>query len=152
MRGSIWKRQMNLRIATAGDQPLLFEIHRSVFRNHIEQIWGWDEVWQRKNFASELAITATSIIEYEGCIAGYIQVIDDNEQIYIQNIAISKDFQGKRIGTQLLKGLQADAAVRSVPLVLSVFRTNEAALRLYERLGFLRIGQTETHVEMCWSA
>lgn len=143
---------MNMRPATAGDQPVLFEVHRSVFRSHIEKLWGWDEVWQRENFASEFASATTSVIEEDGRIAGYIQVMEKHDRIYVQNVAISEAFQGKGIGTQLLEGLQSNAAARKVPLQLSVFRTNTPAQRLYERLGFRPVGETQTHVEMSWAA
>jgi hypothetical protein len=46
---------MDTRLAAASDEAELFEIHRAVFRGHIEQIWGWDEEWQRANFAREMA-------------------------------------------------------------------------------------------------
>jgi len=143
---------MNIRPATTGDLAVLFEVHRSVFRSHIEKLWGWDEDWQGENFASEFTAAATSVIEDDGHIAGYIQILDEDARIYVQNIAISEVFQGKGIGTQLLKGLQSDAAARKVPLQLGVFRTNTPAQRLYERLGFHKVGETHTHIEMSWAA
>lgn len=130
----------------------MFEVHRSVFRSHIEQLWGWNEVWQRENFASEFASAATSILEEDGRIAGYIQIRDERDRIYVQNIAISEEFQGRGIGTRLLKGLQSNAAIRKVPLQLSVSRTNTPAQRLYERLGFQHVGETHTPDEMSWTA
>nr|WP_312987063.1 N-acetyltransferase [Comamonas koreensis] len=143
---------MNIRPATAGDQAVLFEVHRSVFRAHIEKLWGWDEGWQRENFYAEFASSATSVIDVDGCIGGYIQIKDEHDRIYVQNIAISEELQGRGIGTQLLKGLQSNAAARKVPLQLGVFRTNTTAQRLYERLGFHQVGETHTHVEMSWAA
>ncbi|WP_273808377.1 MULTISPECIES: GNAT family N-acetyltransferase [unclassified Pseudomonas] len=143
---------MNVRQATTGDQPALFDIHRSVFRCHIEKLWGWNEAWQRQNFSSECENADTSVVEEDGVIAGYTQVLDEDDQVYIQNIALSEAFQGRGIGTELLRQLQSHASARKVPLMLSVFRTNPSARRLYERLGFLRIGESETHIEMCWAA
>lgn len=143
---------MNVRLAIASEQPALFELHRSAFRWHIESLWGWDEAWQRENFAIEFAATTTFILEKDGRIAGYIQLMDEDKRIYVQNIALAEDFQGKGLGTWLLKGLQLDAASRKALLQLSVFRTNARAQRFYERLGFLCVGETQTHIEMCWVA
>ncbi len=67
---------MTLRPATDGDQTTLFDLHRAVFREHIEKIWGWDEKWQRANFTAEFACAATSIIEQDGRIVGYVQILD----------------------------------------------------------------------------
>ena len=143
---------MTLRPATDTDQTALFNLHRTVFQTHIEKIWGWDECWQRANFAAELASTTTSVIEEDGRMAGYLQILDEADRIYVQNIAISPEFQGKGIGSRILKGLQRQAAARQVPLQLGTFRTNTLAQKLYARLGFRQTGATDTHIEMSWTA
>lgn len=143
---------MNVRPATDSDQAALFDVHRAAFQGHIEKIWGWDESWQLSNFAAEFARAATSVIETNGQIIGYVQILDEDDRIYVQNIAILRESQGNGIGTQILKELQLAAAARKVPLQLSVFRTNTMAQRLYERLGFRRTGETRTHIKMSWVA
>lgn len=142
----------NLRPANAEDLAPLFTLHRSVFRSHIEQLWGWDEDWQYSNFRSECASAATSVIEVDGQIAGYIQVLDRGSHIDVQNIAIAPAFQCQGMGTMLLKDLQSQATARKRPIHLGVFKTNTAAQRLYERLGFRQVGETRTHIEMTWIA
>jgi len=143
---------MKMRAANSGDLAVLFELHRSVFRRHIEALWGWEEGWQRENFAAEFAGARTCVIEVDGRIAGYLQTKDEVGRIYVQNIAIAAEFQGRGMGSRLLRRLQSDAAVRKVPLQLGVFRTNEPAQRLYQRLGFHPVGETATHIEMSWPA
>lgn len=141
---------MNLRPAKTEDITLLFAIHRSVFRSHIETLWGWDEDWQSENFASECATAATSLVLVDDQITGYIQVLDRGSQIYVENIAIAPAFQSKGLGTMLLKALQSMATIRKVLIHLGVFRTNTPAQRLYKRLGFRTVGETRTHIEMSW--
>jgi len=46
--------------------------------------------------------------------------------------------------------LQAKATARDMPIELSVFRTNVAARRLYERLGFITSQGGKTHIDMTW--
>lgn len=142
---------MNLRPADHSDLPTLFAIHRSVFRAHIEQLWGWDDAWQRQNFAAECAAAVTSVVEVGGQTIGYLQVAEQHSHIHVQNIALSADHQGQGIGSQLLRELQSQAAARHLPLRLGAFRTNTAALRLYQRLGFRQTGETRTHTEMEWT-
>ena len=141
---------MDRRLATTDDMPELFEMHRAVFRTHIEQIWGWDEDWQRTNFAAEFASSNTSVIEIEDRIVGYVQIRDEGHRIYLQNIALSPEFQRRGFGTRLLKRLQRESSARKVALELAVFRTNPNALKFYERIGFRRTGETSTHIEMSW--
>ncbi len=142
---------MKIRPANTTDLAPMFGIHRSVFRSHIDALWGWDEDWQRGNFAAECAAAETSVVEINGVISGYIQLLEREDQIYLQNIAIAADAQGKGIGTMLLKSLQARADARKVPLRLGVFRSNKTAQELYERLGFDKVGETRTHIEMSWA-
>lgn len=141
---------MDLRPAADNEEGELFEIHRVVFESHIERLWGWDERWQRSNFAAELASSTTSVIRVAAIIVGYVQFRDEGNRIYVQNIALLPDFQSRGIGTRLIKELQAKAAARGVPLELGVFRTNAPARRFYEHLGFERMRDTETHTEMSW--
>lgn len=150
-RNNSWMA-MNLRPANTEDLAHLFAIHRSVFHSHIEKLWGWDEAWQRENFTSECTTATTSVIEVDDQIAGYIQVLDRECQIYLQNIAIAPAFQSAAIGTRLLKDLQLSAAARQVPLHLGVFKSNMPAHRLYQRLGFRDVDETRTHIEMSWIA
>ena len=128
---------MNLRPLKTDDLALLFAIHRSVFRSHIEKLWGWDEDWQCENFKSECAVAATSVIE----IAGYIQFLDRRNQIYLQNIAIAAAFQGKGVCSNLLMDLQSRAASQRVPFHLGAFKTNASAIKLYNRLGFRNVAK-----------
>lgn len=143
---------MDIRPATTDDKPELFEMHRAVFRTLIEQIWGWDEDWQRTNFAAEFASSTTSVVEVENRIVGYVQIRDEGHRIYLQNIALSPEFQGKGFGTRLLTNLQRESSARRVALELAVFRTNPKALKFYERIGFRRTGESSTHIEMSWRA
>lgn len=143
---------MDLRPVAESEEAELFEIHRAAFRSHISQLWGWDERWQRSNFAAELASSTTSAIRLDARIVGYIQLRDEGNRIYVQNIALLPDFQSRGIGTRLMKELQTKAAARGVPLELGVFRTNGPARRFYERLGFERTRDTETHTQMSWKA
>jgi ribosomal protein S18 acetylase RimI-like enzyme len=143
---------VNLRPPANGEEADLFAIHRAVFRPHIERIWGWDEEWQKANFSRELASATTSVIQVDSVTAGYLQSRDEGSRIYVQNIALLPAFQGKGLGTRLMKELQAKAALRGVPLELSVFRGNDPARRFYERLGFRETGESHTHTQMAWRA
>jgi ribosomal protein S18 acetylase RimI-like enzyme len=155
MNQSLWTYAnigtMDVRLATDDDHSALFEIHKEVFEEHIEQIWSWDEAWQRANFAAELNSTVTSVIEINGRVGGYIQVRDEEDRIYLQNIALSSAFQGKGFGGKLVEDIQNKAKSRGVSLELAVFRTNSRARRFYECCGFRIVGKTDEFVEMSWN-
>lgn len=142
--------RVGLRRAACSDLLKLFEIHRAVFLPHIARIWGWDERWQRANFLEEIATASTWVLQVDNELAGYLQVQDQAERIYLRNIALLPVLQGRGVGTRLLVQLQAKATARDMPIELSVFRTNVAARRFYERLGFITSQGGKTHIDMTW--
>lgn len=141
---------VHLRPAGKEEVEQLFEIHRAVFHPHIEEIWGWNEEWQREQFWHAFETLPTSIIQFEGLDAGYLQVDIDPYRIYLENIALSAQFQGKGLGRLLINDLQDQAELKRIHLELSVFRTNTRAKRFYRNLGFKQLGKTPTHFEMAW--
>jgi ribosomal-protein-alanine N-acetyltransferase len=58
----------------------------------------------------------------------------------VHTIGVSPEFQGRGIGTALLAALLARADELFAPVFLEVRTDNTAAISLYERHGFTRIG------------
>lgn len=141
---------VDVRPATSDDLESLFDLHCAVFRSHIEEIWGWDEEWQRSRFKLEFESSMTSVVQTAGQTVGYVQTNADPDRLYLRNIALHPDVQGQGLGTILVRQLQQQAAERGVRLDLSVFRSNRRAQDFYARLGFHRTGGTDTHIEMSW--
>jgi len=48
-------------------------------------------------------------------------------------VCVSKEFQGKKIGTAIIERLQEDS---TKDIAISVFEDNKPALQLYKKLGF----------------
>ena len=69
----------------------------------------------------------------------------------VVDIALIPPARGKGYGTQLLRGLLEAAALKGVPVTLSVMRSNGAAFRAYSRLGFKVTGQDAVRLEMAWT-
>ena len=59
------------------------------------------------------------------------------DEVHINNLAVRGDFRGQGVGKTLLERVLIEAASRGARrATLEVRRSNEAARRLYERLGF----------------
>jgi ribosomal protein S18 acetylase RimI-like enzyme len=67
----------------------------------------------------------------------------------LMDIALLPEYRSHGIGTALIKDLMAEAAQAGRPLRLHVEFFNQA-LRLYERLGFARMGEMGLYYEMEW--
>ncbi|MDL2287519.1 ribosomal protein S18-alanine N-acetyltransferase [Eubacteriales bacterium OttesenSCG-928-G02] len=69
-------------------------------------------------------------------IGGYYKVIDEMQ---INNIAVLKDYRGKGIGSIILNTLiQSGKDIKTV--TLEVAENNTAAVALYRKHGFVRVG------------
>jgi ribosomal protein S18 acetylase RimI-like enzyme len=113
-------------------------------RESVSQIWGWDEADQAARFRTTSDLTLIEVITVDGRDAGVLQVKRRAGEVYLENIEIAPDFQGAGLGSAVIGDLMREAHGRGVPLTLQVNRANRAR-RLYERLGFVETGQTETH-------
>ena len=105
-------------------------------RQVIEQTWGWDEAWQRADFAKRFADCLVSIIEVEGRAAGAVWLDPGPDSIHITELQVAPELQGNGIGTATIRNVIEQAASRGLPVTLSVVPANPRARRLYERLGF----------------
>lgn len=145
-------RDFELQAADESDAEPIYVIYKGLFQSHIEKIWGWDEGWQQENFAKEWEEARTWRIDFQGRLAGYLQIRDDADSMYVLSLGIVPEFQGRRIGRVIMRSLQQEASGRCQPLRLSVFRTNPRALSFYQGLGFRVTEETEAFHRLEWLA
>ena len=81
-----------------------------------------------------------SIILMDGEKVGRLLIAELDEEIRLVDISVMRGFQGKGIGTVIVRRLLDSAAESSKPVRLQVAMLNPAK-RLYERLGFATIGE-----------
>lgn len=105
-------------------------------REVIEKTWGWDETWQRADFDRRFAEYIVWIIEAECRAAGSLWLEWRPDSLYIHELQVLPEFQGKSIGTAVIQNVIEQAASRGLPVTLSVVPANPRAKSLYERLGF----------------
>jgi ribosomal-protein-alanine N-acetyltransferase len=130
--------QITLDVMREKDLKQVLHIEREAFSNP----------WNVKFFKEELKYNAFALYltaRVEEQIIGYVGCWFKNHanEVHIVNLAIKKDFRREGIGTYLIKeiidmsrNLQADY------VTLEVRVTNEAAIDLYQDLGFKKDGLT----------
>ena len=139
--------QISLRPATREDYDFLWWLHCTTMRPYVEQTWGWDEQWQARHFRDRFDPATRQIIERDGVSIGCISVERREHCMFLSAIEIAPEHQNRGIGTKLIRALCDEADSRGVPVELQVIKANPAR-RLYERLGFGVVGETETHYLM----
>jgi len=83
------------------------------------------------------------------CIAGYICYWCVADEIQILNIAVQEKFRGRAIGRALLSHAIRDGCERKARIAtLEVRKSNIAARRLYEAMGFRIVGERPDYYEV----
>ncbi|MEI2717651.1 MAG: ribosomal protein S18-alanine N-acetyltransferase [Candidatus Nanopelagicales bacterium] len=126
---------MNLRPARAGDLPAIMAIEVDVFP---------DSAWTVDQMRDELSRDTRwyTVAEDSDALIGYLGLYVVEPDCDLQTIAVSPNAHGRGVGTALLGAAVAHAwSVGCSRMFLEVRADNDAALRLYERTGFVRLGR-----------
>jgi len=136
--------------AVETDRETIFGLHNQALGPYVDQIFGWDDSQKEKIFSKKFDPSANKWIIVDGAKVGVIKYRDKGDYFYIDKIEIYPEYQGKGYGSTAINRVLSKASKKSVNVDLQVFKINPAA-RLYKRLGFQRIGETENYFQMRWT-
>ncbi len=147
------RNQYNLRPYIDNDyhkyKEFVYQTKKEAYKKYVEEYWGsWIEEDQRNYF--EKFINAVSddawIIQLNGKDIGFYngETLDDGSY-EIGNICIIPEYQGRGIGTQVLKDIME--LHKNQDIHIQFFKSNSVG-RLYEKLGFQLCGETDYHYQM----
>jgi ribosomal protein S18 acetylase RimI-like enzyme len=81
-----------------------------------------------------------------------VLIVEESEdEIYLAEIQVAPAWQGRGIGSSVVRSLMDRAAASERPLTLRVLHVNDRARKLYERLGFHQFKTIETHAYLRWT-
>lgn len=148
---------LHLRSVNRDDDAFLFDLYATTREAELDA-WGWNAA-ERDSFltlqfgaqsrAYECKFPAADhhIILERDVPIGRIIVHRGEEEIRLVDVTLLPAHQGAGIGTDLIRGLLEEADGARKPLRLHVLKGN-SAVRLYERMGFVAIGDSDPYVEM----
>ena len=136
-----------LRAATAGDRDFVVEVNRAAMGPYLEATFGWDEAALRAYFRERFDGSGGQVIQVDGVDVGELLVEERPDELFAR-LAFLPDWQGRGIGSALVRMLIDRARELESALVLQVFKTNTRAAQLYESLGFVRTGESVTDTFM----
>lgn len=132
-----------------GDTEFIFQVKKGAYRYYVVANYGeWSEKVQRQYFVDfiESSKQDIEIIVADGKDIGFYQGKNLADGGYeIVNICIIPEYQGKGIGTRILRDKIAEHAGQDIKI--QYFKQNPVG-KLYERLGFEPDGETKTHFRM----
>jgi ribosomal protein S18 acetylase RimI-like enzyme len=138
---------LELRVARQEDAGFLYDLLKATMQEYVAQTWGWDERWQQERFRRSFDPSSQRIVVLEGKDIGVLAIEEKEEEVFLSKLYIHPEYQGQGIGTRLIGSILDQAFRCGQPVTLRVLKVNPAK-RLYERLGFVQVGETETHLLM----
>jgi GNAT superfamily N-acetyltransferase len=90
----------------------------------------------------------TSLLLNDSRSAGFLVVMQKTESVHLSLLLLRKEFQRIGIGSAVMRWLLLAAKAKQLPVTLSCFRSNRAALQFYAELGFSPVKQDDTFVEL----
>ena len=139
---------VELRGANKKDFDFLFYLKKSTLKPYVEKVWGWDEEIQLNLFIGKFLSEYVQILMQNNQNIGMIEIEETDSEILMHNIQILPKYQNKGTGTDILKALIKKAISLNKTVKIQVLKVNLRALRLYERLGFKKYNETETHFQL----
>lgn len=131
------------------DYEFVYEVKKNAYKKYVEQCWGKrDDIDQKNRFKESMEKTfdRTYIIMFNNERIGFYQGQLVNERTYyIENICIIPEYQGKGIGTEILKSVLNEYSDKNIEI--QYFKQNTVG-NLYKKLEFEPNGETEFHYQM----
>lgn len=127
----------------------IYNLKKEVYQKYVEKYFKeWNEENQKKLFERFMKENSKSIelIYIKDELVGFYNGKDKDDNTFeIGNICVKSEYQNKGIGTAVLKEILFEHKEKEISLL--VFKDNPV-IKLYERMGFEKTDETETHYIM----
>src|SRR5437588_2669288 len=154
--------RLTVRAVTPDDEAFLLFVYNSSRAEELAQVqWQegqreafvkWQFDLQRREYDARFPGAEYDVILVDDQPAGRIWIGRDAEEIHLLDIVVLPEFQNRGAGRALLSSLIDEAKRAGKPLRHTVFVMNDDALRFYERLGFVVIGDLGAYKQMEWKS
>ena len=139
---------LKLRKAEATDSEFVFGVKEAAFREYVEQIWGWDDTYQKDLHNRRFDSQDVRIIQFHEIDVGFLSAANTSDAFKVDQLYILPAYQGKGIGAACMKRIIDDANLEQKPVTLQVLKINTRATAFYQRLGFTIVDKNATHFQM----
>ncbi|MCL5773799.1 MAG: ribosomal protein S18-alanine N-acetyltransferase [Firmicutes bacterium] len=116
----------------------------------IEKV-SFSSPWPDNSFDNELhhnRVACYLVAKYEGKVIGYCGGWIIMDEVHITSVAVKPEFRGKKIGEQLIWQLLSVSLEKGARWsTLEVREGNDAAIKLYEKFGFVKVGTRKAYYD-----
>jgi ribosomal protein S18 acetylase RimI-like enzyme len=150
---------IKLRLAEIADDDFFYRVYASTRMDEMAQVdWPNEQKEaflhmqfkaQREHYGAYFPNAEYKVIELNERAIGRLIVDRSKDPFLLMDIALLAEHRNAGIGTLLIKDFMTEAAVQgsSVSLHVEIFNP---AMKLYERLGFIKIAEQGIYYEMNW--
>lgn len=153
-------QNLSLRPAEPADETFLETVYADTRRDELA-IFNWSREQENAFFKMQFEMQTRAyrmqfpdavnyIVEFDKTPAGRLIIERGEYEIRLIDISLAAEFRNCGIGTLLLEKLKAEAAAGEKAIFLWVLKTNAAAKRFYERIGFRVVENADLLFSMCW--
>ncbi|UCC78267.1 MAG: GNAT family N-acetyltransferase [Candidatus Zixiibacteriota bacterium] len=139
---------LKLRKATPADSEFAYRTKKAAFGQYVEQVWGWDEEEQRRLHSRRFSSQDFSVIQLSGADVGIMAIVQETDCVKLNQIFILPEYQGRGIGMACTKRVIEDAAAAGLSVRLQVLKVNNRAIAFFQKSGFKKVGESDTHIRM----
>ncbi|MFJ6795824.1 GNAT family N-acetyltransferase [Streptomyces sp. NPDC091268] len=136
-----------MRAPRGGDVEVLAELRAEVMRADLERLGRYDDRRVRQRLSDSFSAAYSSVLEDRGQVVGCFTLRPDGNGLMLEHFYLAAAYQGRGIGSRVLRGVLKRAEAQGVSVRLVVLR-GSAAQRLYERYGFTVEDLGEVDVSM----
>ena len=124
-------------------------------KENLDEVYGieaqsFQTPWTKAQFEDELTngLATYFCLKISGVIVGYIGMWQIADEGHITNVAVLKEYRKRRYGEKLIRELIEYAKEKDlIFLTLEVRVTNTAAIHLYQKCGFQKVGIRKNYYE-----
>jgi N-acetylglutamate synthase-like GNAT family acetyltransferase len=143
---------LTLRKASPNDSEFAYWVRRAAFKEYLEKVEGWDEDEQKQLHEQRFGAQDFRVINMAGTDIGIMAVVKTPDCVKVNQLFLLPEHQGKDIGRRCMLLIMNEARQLGLPVRLRVMKVNPRALAFFQRLGFMRINETDTHDLMEWDS
>ena len=140
--------ELSFRKAYASDSEFVFTVKKAAFREYVEQVWGWDDDYQRELHNRRLDSQDVCIIQFRGTDIGFLATSSTPDTLKVNQLFILPEHQGKGIGSACMTRIVDDASLEQKSVTLQVLKVNTRGITFYQKLGFSIVSESPTHFQM----
>lgn len=149
-----------LRDVLPQDDSFLFQVYASTRAEEMAMVpWSMEQknafllmqfTAQRTHYQKYYPRAKYQVIQLENVAIGRLIVDWSKNPVLLIDIALLPGYRNKGLGTAILKDMLAETTKLHWAMILHV-ETFNPALKLYERLGFVKTNEQGIYYEMTWN-